>query len=98
MGYALQVAQEGDKHPDAKPLRGFGGAGVLEVVEDFQGDTYRLVYTVRLGQRVYVLHAFQKKSHRGSKTPKRDIDLIKQRYAEAERIALGLSREGPDDE
>jgi len=58
VGYALYVTQQGGKHPDAKPLRGFGGAGVLEVVGDHRGDTYRAVYTVRLAGRVYVLHAF----------------------------------------
>ena len=60
MGYALYVAQQGDKHRDAKPLRGFGGAGVLEIVSDYQGDTFRCVYTVRIAGSVYVLHAFQK--------------------------------------
>lgn len=59
-GYALHLAQAGQKHPDAKPLKGFGGAGVLEVVEDFHGDTYRAVYTVRYALAVYVVHCFQK--------------------------------------
>src|SRR5574342_403503 len=62
MGYALYLAQVGGKHPDAKPLRGFASAGVLEVVDDFDGDTYRAVYTVKLRGVVYALHAFQKKS------------------------------------
>ena len=62
MGYALYQAQCGGKHPDAKPLKGFKGAGVLEVIEDFDGDTYRAVYTVKFDGAVYVLHAFQKKS------------------------------------
>ncbi len=61
VGYALHVAQQGQKHPNAKPLKGFSGAGVLEVVEDFDGDTYRAVYTVRFASGIYVLHAFQKK-------------------------------------
>lgn len=75
-GYALHLAQAGGKHVQAKPLKGFGGAGVLEVVEDHQGDTYRAVYTVRYAAAVYVLHCFQKKSTRGIATPKPDMDLI----------------------
>lgn len=69
IGYALYLAQCGEKHPSAKPLKGFKGAGVLEVVEDFDGDTYRSVYAVKLAGVVYVLHAFQKKSKRGIATP-----------------------------
>ena len=84
IGYALHFAQMGDKHPAAKPLQGFGGAGVLEIVEDHDGDTYRAVYTVRFAEVVYVLHTFQKKSKRGVKTPKREIDLIKARLQRAE--------------
>jgi len=84
MGFALFVAQRGGKHVNAKPLRGFGGAGVLEIVEDHAGDTYRAVYTVRLAGRVYVLHAFQKKSKHGIETPKAEIDLIKRRLKRAE--------------
>ncbi len=84
MGFALRVAQKGEKHPDAKPLRGFNGAGVLEIVEDYDGDTYRSVYTIKLKGVVYVLHAFQKKSKTGSKTPKPEIDKIKQRLKSAE--------------
>jgi phage-related protein len=75
-GYALHLAQTGGKHGQAKPLKGFGGAGVLEVVEDHQGDTFRAVYTVRYTAAVYVLHCFQKKSTRGIATPKPDMDLI----------------------
>ena len=78
-GYALHLAQAGDKHSQAKPLKGFGGAGVLEVVEDHQGDTYRAVYTVRYASAVYVLHCFQKKSTSGIATPKPDMDLIQAR-------------------
>lgn len=70
MGYALYLAQCGEKHPLAKPLKGFKGAGVLEVIEDFNGDTYRAVYTVKLAGVVYVLHVFQKKSKQGIATPK----------------------------
>jgi phage-related protein len=84
MGFALYLAQMGGKHPDAKPLRGFGGAGVLEVVDDFAGDTYRAVYTVRLSTAVYVLHAFQKKSKRGIATPKQDMELIRARLRRAQ--------------
>ena len=84
MGRALLDAQFGDKHPDAKPLHGFGGAGVLEVVDDFAGDTYRTVYTVRFEHAVYVLHAFQKKATRGISTPKHEIDLVRARYRAAE--------------
>ncbi len=84
IGFALYVAQQGGKHSHAKPLRGFGGAGVLEIVEDHDGDTYRAVYTVRLAGRVYVLHAFQKKSKAGIKTPKAEINLIKSRLKRAE--------------
>ena len=86
VGFALYHAQKGAKHESAKPLRGFGGAGVLEVVEDHRGDTYRAVYTVRFTERIYVLHIFQKKAKRGIKTPKQDIDLIKQRLKEAEAL------------
>ena len=84
IGYALYIAQRGGKHADAKPLRGFGGAGVLEIVEDHAGDTYRAVYTVRLAGRIYVLHVFQKKSKTGITTPKPEIELIKSRLKRAE--------------
>ena len=84
IGFALHVAQTGGKHSDAKPLKGFGSAGVLEVVEDQAGDTYRAVYTVRYAGAIYVLHAFQKKSKSGVKTPARDIELVKQRLKRAE--------------
>ena len=84
MGRALLDAQLGDKHPDAKPLRGFGGAGVLEMVTDFAGAAYRTVYTVRFEKAVYVLHAFQKKATHGISTPKHEIDLVRDRYRAAE--------------
>lgn len=87
VGYALYVAQRGGKHSDAKTLSGFAGAGVLEVIRDFPGDTFRAVYTVRYADAVYVLHAFQKKSKTGRETPRRDIELIERRLREAERIA-----------
>ena len=86
MGHALNHAQEGGKHPDAKALKGFGGTSVQEIVEDFDGNTYRAVYTVRLAGVVYVLHAFQKKSKRGMATPKHDIDLIRRRLKEAKAL------------
>lgn len=83
-GYAILTAELGGKHPDAKPLQGFGGAGVLEVVEDSDGDTYRAVYTVKFGNTVYVLHAFKKKSKVGYKTPPRDLEIITTRLKVAE--------------
>ncbi len=86
MGFALYRAQTGGKHVAAKPLQGFGGAGVLEVVEDHAGDTYRAVYTVRFAEAVYVLHAFQKKARRGIATPKHEIDLIRSRLATARQL------------
>ncbi len=86
MGFALYQAQTGDKHVAARPLRGFGAAGVLEVVEDHAGATYRAVYTVRFAEAVYVLHAFQKKATRGIATPKHEIDLISSRLAAARRL------------
>jgi len=93
MGFALYVAQRGGKHGDAKTLSGFGGAGVLEVISDFRGDTFRAVYTVRYAGALYVLHAFQKKSKTGRETPRRDIELIQQRLREAERIEKERSNE-----
>jgi phage-related protein len=83
MGYALRFAQGGAKPDNVKPLRGFKGAGVLEVVEDYDGDTYRAVYTVKFAGVVYVLHCFQKKSKKGIATPKQTIDLIKNRLRTA---------------
>jgi phage-related protein len=102
MGYALYLAQVGSKHPDAKPLRGFGGAGVLEMVDDFDGDTYRAVYTVKLQGVVYALHAFQKKAKKGKKTPQQDLELVRRRLRRAEEIhaemvkARGESNEEED--
>lgn len=83
-GQALFDAQMGDKHPDAKPLKGFKGAGVLEVVEDDDGKTYRAVYTVRFVGVVYVLHAFQKKSKKGIRTPAEDMEKVWSRLKDAE--------------
>jgi phage-related protein len=87
VGFALYVAQRGAKHRDAKALAGFGGAGVLEIIKDHRGDTFRAVYTLRFAGTVYVLHAFQKKSKTGRETPHRDMDLIHQRLREARQIA-----------
>jgi phage-related protein len=83
VGGALWEAQLGRKAAWAKPLKGFGGAGVLEVVDDFDGDTFRAVYAVRFASVVYVLHAFQKKSKRGVATPRHEIALIEQRLKRA---------------
>ncbi len=91
-GYALHQAQIGKKHAQAKPLKGFGSAGVLEVVEDEDGGTFRAVYTVKYTHAVYVLHCFQKKSTRGIETPKHEIDLIKERLKLAEADAKGESK------
>jgi phage-related protein len=85
VGYALYLAQCGEKHLWAKPLKGLG-PGVMEVVSDHRRDTFRAVYTVRLGRRVFVLHAFQKKSKSGISTPQPELDLIKRRLKLAERI------------
>jgi phage-related protein len=84
MGFALHFAQAGGKHPDAKPLKGFSGAGVLEIIGDYDGDTYRAVYTVRFRGVVYVLHAFQKKSKMGIKTPLKEMKLVRERLKRAE--------------
>jgi phage-related protein len=86
-GYAPYLAQAGGKHLQAKPLKGFGSAGVLEVVEDWHGNTYRAVYTVRFAARVFVLHLFQKKSTRGVATSKADLSLIRERLKLTEKIA-----------
>jgi phage-related protein len=84
-GHAIDLAQAGGKHQDTKVLSGFGSAGVLEVVEDHQGDTYRAVYTVKFAGWIYVLHCFQKKSKSGSATPKPDMDLINTRLKVAKQ-------------
>jgi len=88
-GFALYLAQQGKKHQNAKPLKGFSGAGVLEVVEDYLGDTFRAVYTVKIAEVIYVLHCFQKKSKRGIETPKQEIDLIRDRLKMAQDHAKG---------
>lgn len=76
MGHALYIAQEGGKHKNAKPLKGFGGATVLEIVENGENSTYRTMYTIQFEDIVYVLHAFQKKSKSGIKTPKQEMELV----------------------
>lgn len=95
MGYALYQAQIGAKHESAKPLRGFGGAGVLEIIADHVGDTFRSVYTVKFATAIYVLHAFQKKSKSGIKTRSEDLELIQRRLKAAEvdyKVQLGKGK------
>ena len=91
-GYALHQAQVGKRHEQAKPLKGFGSAGVLEVVENSGCGTFRAVYTVKFGDAVYVLHCFQKKSMHGIATPKPDMDLIRERLKAAEAHAKGETK------
>jgi phage-related protein len=93
-GYALSLAQGGDQHDAAKVLKGFGGAGVLEVVESDTGGTYRAVYTVKFNEAVFVLHCFQKKSKQGIATPKEDMDIIHARL----RVARAWAKELRDEE
>jgi phage-related protein len=85
VGQALYAAQCGEEYPCVKALKGFGGRTVLEIVAPYDGDTFRAVYTVRFGDAIYVLHAFQKKSKSGVATPQKEIELVKQRLAAAER-------------
>jgi len=89
-GHALDFAQRGDRHDAAKVMKGFGGAGVLEVVEDDAGGTYRAVYSVKFVEAVFVLHCFQKKSKHGIATPKEDMDIIRARLKVAELLAKEL--------
>lgn len=97
LGRALQTAQWGGKSDDAKPLKGFKGASVLEVVEDYDGDTYRAVYTVKFRRAVCVLYAFQKKSKKGVKTSKAVIDLIEERLAYASEVYEEWCQENPEE-
>jgi phage-related protein len=92
-GYALSLAQAGDQHDAAKVVKGFHGAGVVEVVEDDAGGTYRAVYTVKFKEAVFVLHCFQKKSKRGIATPIEDMDIIHSRLKVAEAFAKELRNE-----
>ena len=86
IGMALYAAQHDELDPAARPMKGFGGSSVVEIVSDFRGDTWRAVYTVRFTEAVYLLHAFQKKSKRGIAAPRQDIDQIRRRLAEAGRL------------
>ncbi len=86
LGNALYAAQRGEVDPAAKPLRGFGGVRVMEIVDRHDTNTYRAVYTAQFDEAIYVLYAFQKKSTRGIATPTRDVDLIRRRLADAERL------------
>jgi phage-related protein len=90
IGHALFTAQEGGREPNVKTLQGFGGGNVVEIVEDHDGDTYRCVYTTKIKEAIYVLHAFQKKSKRGSETPRHEIDLVRARL----RAALAQAATG----
>ncbi|MBF0481510.1 MAG: type II toxin-antitoxin system RelE/ParE family toxin [Desulfovibrionaceae bacterium] len=92
-GLSLFAAQLGEWPPDAKPLKDFGGSGVMEIIQDHRGDTYRAVYTVRFAAKVYVLHAFQKKSKSGIATPQHEIELIRTRLKWAQRLYAGKGRE-----
>ena len=95
MGSALYAAQRGETDPAAKPLKGFGGARVMQIVERYRTDTYRAVYAAQFESVVCVLHVFKKKARGGKATPKQDIDLIRQRFADAKRDTHG--RQGQDD-
>lgn len=86
MGKALYAAQRGETDPAAKPLRGFGGARVMEIVDLHDTNTYRAMYAAQFVEAIYVLHAFQKKSNRGIATPAREIELVRRRLADAERL------------
>ena len=88
LGYALYLAQMGRKHIRARPMKGYGGARVLEAVSDHRGDTFRAIYTVRFREAVYVLHAFQKKSKKSISTPRQDLELINHRLKIAEKHYL----------
>lgn len=96
IGYALFVAQRGGTHRDTKPMTGFGGGRVIEVIKDHRGDTFRAVYTLHFAHAVYVLHAFQKKSKAGIATPRRELELIRQRLREAQDIAKRREDEQKD--
>lgn len=85
LGFALYGIQAGQKPPSAKPLKGFGGAGILELLEDHDGETYRAVYTVRFREAVYMLHAFQKKSKSGIATPQHELEVVRLRLKDAAR-------------
>jgi phage-related protein len=92
-GYAIYLAQTGRMHCQAKALKGFGSAGVLEVVEDWNRNAYRAIYTVRFSAAIFVLHVFRKKAKSGIETPKSDIDVIRKRLKAAEDVAKELEDE-----
>lgn len=94
VGFALTVAQHGGKSESAKALSGYGGASVVEIVEDFDGDTYRAVYTVKFPEAIFVLHAFQKKSKKGKATPKKELDKIDNRLKDAETLYNSMKTNG----
>jgi len=94
MGHALHQVQSVGEPLSAKALKGFGGRTILEVIDDFDGDTFRTVYTVRFAGVIYVLHAFQKKSKKGIATPKREIELIKSRLRDAEELHRARTEQG----
>jgi phage-related protein len=96
-GHALDFAQRGERHDSAKVLKGFGGAGVLEIVEDDQGNTYRAAYTVKFKEAVFVLHVFQKKSKSGIATPKPDMYIISERLKVAEKLSREMRNEKTKD-
>ena len=96
-GHALDFAQRGDKHDAAKVLKGFGNAGILEIVEDGRGGTYRAVYTIKFKEAVFVLHVFQKKSRHGIATPKPDLDIIRERLKVAEQLVKEMRDEKAKD-
>ena len=87
VGYALYLAEIGEKHHKTRPLKGL--SGVMEIISDYQTDTYRTVYAIKLGDHIYVLHAFQKKSKRGIATPKQQMEIIRQRLRLAQQSAKG---------
>lgn len=91
IGVALYDAQKGDKSPDAKPLKGIG-SGVFEIVTRFDTNTYRTVYAVQIGKRIYILHAFQKKAKKGIKTPQSEVNMIKGRYKQAVEMEKKANR------
>ena len=92
MGYGLHLAQVGEKPDNAKPLKGFGGANILEIINEDPSGTYRTVYTVQFKEAIFVLHAFQKKSKQGIKTPKSEIDLIKNRLKQAQEMYTEITK------
>lgn len=93
VGYGLYLAQIGQRAIHSKILKGFGGAGVIEIIESDESGTFRVVYTVKISNFIFVLHAFQKKSKQGIKTPMQEIDLIKKRLKDAQEISKELDHE-----